>query len=310
MAETKLRVGFIGLGAMGRPMAERLLERGFPLTVCPHRNRGPVEVLAARGAAVALDPAGVAAAADVVITMVPDAPQLEEAVLGPRGLAAGAHPGLTLIDMSTVPPAASRRIGARLAEAGVAMLDAPVSGGPKRAAEGSLSIMVGGDPEALARVRPVLDALGSRIVHLGPLGMGEVAKLANNVLLAGVLVANSEALAFGVKAGIPAKTLREVLLAGTATNWILEHWLPQNVLQGVYEPAGFALSLMRKDLSAALATARELGVPLFQAALDEQLFTFSEGQGRGSWDFSAIARLYEDGAKVEIASGEWREAKP
>lgn len=310
MAGTNLRVGFIGLGAMGRPMAERLLERGFALTVCPHRNRAPVEALAARGAAVAPDPAGVAAVADVVITMVPDAPQLEEAALGPRGLAAGAHPGLTLIDTSTVPPGATRRIGARLAEAGVAMLDAPVSGGPGRAAKGELSIMVGGDPETLARVRPVLEALGSRIVHLGPLGMGEVAKLANNVLLAGILVANSEALAFGVKAGIPAETLREVLLAGTATNWILEHWLPQNVLKGSYEPAGFALRLMRKDLSAALATARELGVPLLQGALDEQLFTLSEGQGRGSWDFSAIARLYEESAGVEISSGRRREARP
>ncbi len=301
MAATDVRVGFLGLGTMGRPMAECVLRQGYSLVVCAHRDRRPVEELATLGARVAGNPAEVTAASDVVITMVPDAPQLEEVVLGEHGVLEGAHAGAILVDMSTVAPSATRRVGARLTEVGMHMLDAPVSGGPGRAATGDLSIMVGGEPAVFERARPVLEAMGGRVVHLGELGMGEAAKLANNILLAGVLVANVEALAFGVKSGIPAETLREVLLAGTAANWQLENWLPKNVLAGTFEPAGFALRLMHKDLSAALEAARELGVPLFQGALGTQLFALAKGQGMGDWDFTAIARIYEQGAEVRIA---------
>jgi 3-hydroxyisobutyrate dehydrogenase-like beta-hydroxyacid dehydrogenase len=301
------RVGVVGVGAMGQPMAACLLRAGYAVTVCAHRNRAPVEELVAQGAREAADPAGVAAASDVVITMVPDAPQVEEACFGDRGIAAGKADGreLTVIDMSTISPVATRAIAARLGERGIAMLDAPVSGGPARAITGDLTIMVGGDDAVVARHRDVLEAMGSKVTHVGPIGHGEIAKLTNNIIIGVLMPALGEALTFAAKAGADVATVREIVLTATGGNYLLDKWLPQNMLQDKYE-GGFALELMHKDLGAALAAARDLGVPLVETGVAYQLFAMAKGLGYGREDYSAVSKLTQDAANITIATGQPR----
>lgn len=298
------RVGFVGLGAMGLPMARRLLAAGFEVRACAHRNRAPLEALVAEGALGAADPAKLAGWADAVVTMVPDAPQVDEVCFGPRGLLAG-HPAgkpLTVIDMSTIAPAASIAIAERLAEAGVAFLDAPVSGGPARATTGELAIMVGGAAAVLDAHRDVLEALGRRVVHMGPVGQGEVAKLANNMIIGALMPALAEALTFAVKSGADLAKLREVILASSGANFLLEHWTTDKLLVDRYE-GGFALELMLKDLTAALGAAREAGVPAPQVALAHQQYVQAKGLGYGREDYSAVGKLTQDAANVTIATG-------
>lgn len=298
------RVGFVGVGVMGRPMAECLLKAGYDLTICAHRNRKPVEELEQLGARVVANPAEVAGASEVVITMVPDSPQVEEVALGEEGILHGARAGATLIDMSTISPITTRRVAARLAEGGVGMLDAPVSGGPARAATGSLTIMVGGEEEAYERCKDVLCALGNPI-HVGGIGSGEVTKLSNNILIGIIMAANAEALTFGVKAGVKAEKLREVICSATGGNYLLQNWLPNNMLQDSYE-MGFALELMHKDLGAALSAAKDLGVPLLETSLAYQLYQAMKGLGRGRMDYSAVSLFYQEAANISIATGEKR----
>ena len=301
------RVGFIGVGAMGKRMAARLLQAGHTVTVCPHRNTAPVEELVRHSAHHADDPAAVAAASDVVITMVPDAPQVEEACFGGRGIVAGRTPDreLTVIDMSTISPLATRTIAARLAAAGIGMLDAPVSGGPARAETGELTIMVGGDAALLERHRDVLAAMGSAVIHIGPTGHGEIAKLANNMMIGVFMPAIAEALAFAVKAGANLDAVRQVILRSSGASYLLEKWLPPTMLQDQYE-GGFALELMHKDLTAGLAAARELGVPMPETALAQQLYVQAMGLGYGREDYSAVSKLVQDAANVTIATGQPR----
>jgi 3-hydroxyisobutyrate dehydrogenase-like beta-hydroxyacid dehydrogenase len=268
------RVGVVGVGTMGKLMAARLLRAGHEVTVCAHRDRRPVEELVSLGAREAGGPAGVAAASEVVVTMVPDAPEVEEACFGERGIAAGRETSrgvdagreLTVIDMSTISPVAARTIAARLAERGIGLLDAPVSGGPARAATGDLTVMVGGDAALLERHRAVLEALGSTITHVGPAGHGQIAKLTNATIIGVLMPALGEALAFAAKAGADPAKVREVVLASTGANYLLERWLPQNVMRDAYEP-GFALRLMHKDLGAVLSAAGDLGVPMPETGL-------------------------------------------
>jgi 3-hydroxyisobutyrate dehydrogenase-like beta-hydroxyacid dehydrogenase len=294
---------------MGKLMAAQLLKQGYTVTVCPHRNRAPVEELAAQGAQVAEDPAGVATASEVVVTMVPDAPQVEESCFAERGLLAGKAAGqdLTLIDMSTISPISTASIAARLAEQGVGMLDAPVSGGPARAATGELTIMVGGDPDLFARHRDVLAAMGANITHVGPVGHGEIAKLTNNIIIGVLMPALGEALTFAVKAGADLAKVREIVLTATGGNYLLANWLPQYMLQDKYD-GGFALELMHKDLGAALAAARDLGVPMPEAALAHQLFAQAKGLGYGRQDYSAVSKITQDAANITIATGQPRRA--
>lgn len=301
------RVGVVGVGAMGKLMAAQLLQKGYTVTVCPHRNRQPVEELAAQGANVADDPAGVAAASEVVVTMVPDAPQVEESCFGERGLLAGRAEGqdLTLIDMSTISPIATTAIAARLAEQGVGMLDAPVSGGPARAAIGELTIMVGGDETLFERHRDVLAAMGKNITHVGPIGHGEIAKLTNNIIIGILMPALGEALTFAVKAGADLEKVREIVLTATGGNYLLANWIPQYMLQDKYD-GGFALELMHKDLGAALSAARDLGVPMPEAGLAYQLFAQAKGLGYGRQDYSAVSKITQDAANITIATGKPR----
>ncbi|MFY9718373.1 MAG: NAD(P)-dependent oxidoreductase [Candidatus Cybelea sp.] len=284
------RVGFIGLGAMGEPMARALRRAGFEVTASVYRHREALERLRADGVLEADDPASLAGA-QAVILCVPDAPQVEEALFGPRGVEAGATPGLLVIDMSTISPVASRRFAERLAARGVEFIDAPVSGGPVRAADGTLTIMVGASNEAFERARPVLRAMGTPH-HLGAVGMGETVKLVNQIIIANVMIANVEALSFAKEAGANLEDVRAVLASATASNYVLEKWLPKTWLAGTFE-GGFALKLLRKDVAAALDAARAANLPMPATALAYQLYTSRCAQGDGALDYSAIAKNYE-----------------
>jgi 3-hydroxyisobutyrate dehydrogenase-like beta-hydroxyacid dehydrogenase len=277
---------------MGAPMAKNLLAAGYPLTVSVHRRREAAEALAAQGATVVESPQLLGERSDIVITMVPDAPQVEAALLGPRGAAQALAAGSVCIDMSTIAPVATRQISAALAERGIALLDAPVSGGPARATTGELAIMVGGERAIFERCQPVLQCLGSSITYIGPSGAGEVVKLCNNLAISIIALANFEALALGVANGVPAEMVREVLLNATASNYILDRWLPNTVFTGDYDK-GFAAELLAKDLAAVMATARAAGLPLLAGALAEQLWIGQKSRAP-RLDYTALATMYED----------------
>jgi 3-hydroxyisobutyrate dehydrogenase-like beta-hydroxyacid dehydrogenase len=281
---------------MGEPMAAALLRAGFTVTVCAHRKREPLDRLVAAGAADGGDPAGVARGSSVVITMVPDAPQVEESYFGEHGAAPAAAPGTLFIDMSTISPVATKSFAARLAALGMRFVDAPVSGGPARAQSGTLALMVGASDADFADAQPVLAAMGTPN-HVGPVGMGETVKLVNQTMIANIMLGNIEALVFAAKAGADIATVREVILTATGANYLLEKWLPTTWL--AKEPAGgFALDLFRKDLTAALDAARAMGVTMPATALAYQLFTASSGEGHGQDDYSSVATLYERAANV------------
>jgi 2-hydroxy-3-oxopropionate reductase len=288
-------IGFIGLGIMGKPMASNLLAAGYQVTV-HDRGRGPVEELAARGATVGESPREVAAAGDVVITMLPDSPDVEAVVLGPDGIIEGIREGALYIDMSSIAPATSRTIAAVLAERGVDAIDAPVSGGEPAAQQGNLSIMVGGSEEAVERAQPIFDVLGKSATHIGPAGAGQVTKAANQVVVALTIQAVAEALTLSRKAGVDPARVRDALLGGFAQSRILDlHG--QRMLDGNYEP-GFKLRLHRKDLAIALQLGREEQVPLFATAQAAELMDALLAQGSGELDHAAVATLYEQLAGV------------
>lgn len=290
---------------MGEPMARSVQRAGFTLTVCAHRRREALERLVAQGAREEADPAAVAAVVDAVVLCVPDAPQVEEALFGPRGVAKGAKAGLLVVDMSTISPVASRSFAGRLAEAGVQFVDAPVSGGPARAREGTLTIMAGGSPQAFAAAEPLLKAMG-RPTHLGAVGMGETVKLVNQIIIANVMLANAEGLLFAQKAGADLSAVRDVLATATASNYLLSEWLPKTWLAGTFE-GGFAMDLLRKDLAAALDAARAQKFPMPATGLAYQLYTTRSAEGDGALDYSAIVKTYERNAGFEAAAGAGQE---
>ncbi len=285
------RVGFVGLGAMGEGMARSLRKAGFDVAASVHRRREALERLRGDGVSEAADPAALARGADAVVLCVPDAPEVEDALFAPRGVAAGARAGLLVIDMSTISPVASRRFAQRLGERGVEFVDAPVSGGPARARDGTLTIMVGASPAAFALVEPVLRAMGTPH-HLGPVGMGETVKLVNQIIIANVMIANVEGLAFAQRAGADLNAVREVLASATASNYLLAQWLPKTWLAGTFS-GGFAMDLLRKDLAAALDAARATSLPMPATGLAYQLYTTRSAEGDGALDYSAIAKAYE-----------------
>ncbi len=285
------RIGFIGVGAMGEPMARTLRGKGFAVTASVNTNRGPLERLLADGVVEAAGPAAVAAMSDVVITMVPDAPQVEEAIFGPTGALAGANPGTLFIDMSTISPIATRSMEERLRAAGHAMVDAPVSGGPARAALGTLAIMAGGSEANYARALPVLAAMGSP-TRVGDVGMGETVKLVNQVLIASIMIANVEALTFAKAAGVDPEVVRGVVANATGGNYLLDQWLPKTWLAGTFE-GGFAMDLLRKDLNAALDAARSMNLAMPSTTAAYERYTAQSAGGDGARDYSAVAKFYE-----------------
>jgi len=272
------RIGFIGLGVMGKPMAMNLLKAGYPLTVW-NRTRSKMDDLLAEGASGADSPKEVAEKSDVVITIVTDSPDVEEVVLGPQGVIHGAHPGLILIDMSTISPTVARKVAEEVSKKGVKMLDAPVSGGDVGAKEGTLSIMVGGPKETFEECLPILKVLGKRITYMGPNGMGQTTKLCNQVICALNIQAVCEGLMLGAKAGLDLEKLLEVVTAGAAGSWMLSNLGPKMAKRD-FRP-GFKIKHQQKDLRLVLSFAAELGLPLPGTALVQQMLRAAEAEKMG-----------------------------
>jgi 2-hydroxy-3-oxopropionate reductase len=292
-----MNIGFVGLGIMGSPMAANLLKAGHTVTgydVSAER----LEQLAGLGGKAATGVVDAVAGADVVITMLPDSAAVEDVVVGSDGVLAGASAGDLLIDMSTIHPTVSIDVAKAGAERGVNVLDAPVSGGDVGAREGALSIMVGGDADALARARPALEALGTRITHVGDSGAGQVVKACNQIVVGLTLEALGEALVLGSKAGVDPRAIVEALGGGLAASRVLEV-RGGKLLARDFEP-GFKLDLHAKDLAIVLETARELGLPLPGTALVAELFEAERGRGRGDADNSTVVRALEALAGHEI----------
>ncbi|MBE3072678.1 MAG: 2-hydroxy-3-oxopropionate reductase [Acidobacteria bacterium] len=290
-------VGFIGLGVMGKPMALNLAKAGFPLVV-HSRSQGPVETLVAAGARALSSPADVARHAEVVITMLPDSPDVRLVLAGPKGVFKAVRPGTVIVDMSTISPVVTRDLAVQASELGATLLDAPVSGGEIGAINATLSIMVGGDPAALERVRPVLNAMGSpeRVIYIGESGAGQICKACNQIAIGGTLAVVGEVIALARKAGVDPARVREALLGGFAASRVLEvHG--ERILKGNYKP-GFRASLYHKDMGIALETARALDVPMPVSAVVQQLVNALIAAGRGGDDYSALATVVFDLARL------------
>ncbi len=292
-----LSVGFVGLGIMGRPMARNLLAAGHRVVV-HDLVAGSVCELVGAGAVRGGSPREVATTTDVLVTMLPDSPDVEAVFGGPDGALAAARPGWLAIDMSSISPVVARRLAGQVAAAGAEMLDAPVSGGDKGAIAGTLSIMVGGSEAGFARARPILAALGTTIVHVGPSGAGQVAKACNQVVVAVVIEAVAEALVLGAKAGVDPARIVEVLQGGLASTKVLE-MRGGNMLSGRFEP-GFRTRLHLKDLKNALELAREAGVVLPATVEVEQLMQRMRIAGRGDEDHSGLITVLEDLAGIRV----------
>jgi 2-hydroxy-3-oxopropionate reductase len=284
-----MNIGFIGLGIMGTPMAGHLIAAGHSLFLKSRRSV-PEALLAAGGTACATA-AEVAKRSDTIILMLPDTPDVEQVLFGAGGVAEGLSPGKTVIDMSSIAPLATKDFAVRVAARGGAYLDAPVSGGEVGAKNAALSIMVGGEPEDFERARPLFDAMGKTVTHVGPVGSGQVAKVANQIIVALTIEAVAEGLLFASKAGADPAKVRQAITGGLATSRILElHGA--RMIERTFDP-GFRIGLHQKDLNLALDNARTLGLSLPATALAQQLFSACVAQGGAAWDHSALVKALE-----------------
>jgi 2-hydroxy-3-oxopropionate reductase len=293
----KEKLGFVGTGIMGKPMVKNLLKAGYPV-LCYDIVPEPLKELAAAGASLAASNKEVAERSEIVITMLPNSPHVEQAVLGPNGVLEGARPGLILLDMSTISPIVSQKVAAEVSKRGVQMVDAPVSGGEKGAIEGTLSIMVGGERAIFDRVLPIFQAMGKTITFIGPIGSGGFVKLANQIIVAINLTAIAEALVLGTKAGIDLELMINALSGGLAGSKCLEQ-KRNNYLQHAFQP-GFKIDLHFKDLGLIMEAGRSLGVPLPTTALVQELFSALRVKGRGQMDHSGVITLLEEMAGVTV----------
>src|SRR5215216_1385783 len=291
------RVGFIGLGIMGKPMAENLIESGYDLVVY-NRTREKAEEL--DGATVAESPKEVAEQSDVIITMLPDSPQVEEILAGEGGVLEGVRDGALIVDMSTISPVVTEELAKKAEERGASMLDAPVSGGDVGAIDGTLSIMVGGGEEDFERALPLFEVMGETVTHVGPVGTGQVVKAANQIVVALTIEAVSEALVLGSKGGVPPEKILDVLGGGLAGNKVMEV-KREKMLEHSFDP-GFRVELHHKDLGIALAAGREYGVTLPVTAVVDQMLQDLTMRGRGDRDHSALLTLIEESSAHQIGS--------
>lgn len=286
-----LKVGYIGLGLMGKPIASNILTAGFPLVV-HNRSREKVKELVAKGAIEAFSPAEVASQVDVIFTNLPDSPDVEEVVLGNHGIFSGGKPGLIYVDNSTIKPTVSRKIAKNLSEKNILALDAPVSGGDIGAINGTLTIMVGGPVEALEKVRPIFEVMGKTITHIGESGAGQIAKAANQIMVAAQMVAMGELLIFAQKAGADPTKVVEAIRGGAAQCWTLDV-KPPRLFSGNRQP-GFKASMQSKDLNIVMETAKEYGISLPSCAVDQQLYMGMLQNELGNLDNSAIISVIEN----------------
>jgi len=295
------KVGFIGLGAMGGPMALNLAKAGFALVV-HDIDETKTEPLKARGAEVAASAQSVAASADRTIVIVETTEQAESVIIGAHGIIRGARPGHIVLCMSTIDPFAAQSFADRLASLGIAMLDAPVSGGTGRAQTGELSVIVGGAAEVFAQCQDLFGAMGSRSFHVGPLGSGLAMKLVNNMLVQVNTVAVAEAMVLGVKAGLDPQTIYEVVRVSTGTSAAWELRVPR-ILAGDFEPGG-TIDISYKDQELETAFAKRLGVPLLLANLTQQIYQMARAQGLNKQDGAAVVKIFEQMAGVSVKGTE------
>jgi len=291
------RIGFVGLGIMGKPMALNLLKAGYELTVydvVPERVQELVKAGAQRGSS----SEDVAARSELVITMLPNSPHVRQAVLGPHGVLDGAQPGTILIDMSSIAPAASQEIAAKAEAKGVIMLDAPVSGGEPKAVAGTLAIMVGGPQEVFDQVKDILAKMGSTVTRVGEIGSGNVTKLANQIIVALNIAAMSEAMVLATKAGVNPEKVFQAIRGGLAGSAVLDAKVPL-ALKGNFNP-GFRIELHIKDMANALDTAHELGVPVPLSSVVMEIMQALKMDGKAAHDHGGIIQFYEQLAKVQV----------
>jgi 3-hydroxyisobutyrate dehydrogenase-like beta-hydroxyacid dehydrogenase len=293
------RIGFIGLGAMGKPMAVNLVKKRFPLTVYDLRPE-PMEQLAALGAQKAASSKEVADKSDVVITMLVSSPDVEAAVLGPGGVLEGLRPGSVLIDMSSIAPAVTRKVGAKVREKEADILDAPVARGVKAAAAGTLAVFVGGSRQTFERCRHILQAMATDIDYVGGLGCGATVKLVNQLILSATVAATAEGLVLGVKGGVDPDTLVEVLGKGSANSFALQNHFKKFALKGDFGESVFPVPYIQKDIGLAMETGKELGVPLLMASIANQMYEMARATGRSKNYFPVVIQVLEDLAGVEV----------
>ena len=294
-------IGFIGLGIMGKPMARNLIKAGYQLVV-HNRSRAAVDELSKEGAQAASSSKDVAARSEIVITMLPDSPDVELVYDGENGIFAGAKPGMLLIDMSSISPVVARKLAGEAQEQGLDMIDAPVSGGEAGAISATLSIMIGGKSPAVERAMPIFQALGKNIVHVGEAGAGQVTKAANQMVVGTTIAIVSEALVLAAKAGVDPAKVRQALLGGFAQSKILEAH-GQKMLERNFKP-GFRIRLHEKDMKIALATGSEYGVPLMVTSQVAQMMTAMKSMDNGDLDHSGLVKFVEELAKTELSKGQ------
>jgi 2-hydroxy-3-oxopropionate reductase len=291
------KIGFIGLGIMGKPMAKNLLKAGYPLTVYDIVPDKAEEVVEA-GAKAGSSSKDVAEKSEVIITMLPNSPDVKEAVLGKNGVLEGAKPGTILIDMSSIAPLASKEVAEKAKEKGVTVLDAPVSGGEPKAVDGTLAIMVGGPQETFDEVEDILSVMGASVTRVGEIGSGNMTKLANQIIVALNIAAMSEAMVLAAKAGVNAEKVFQAIRGGLAGSTVLDAKMPL-VLEGNFKP-GFRIELHIKDLANALDTAHEVGVPVPLSSAVMEVMQALKVDGKGADDHGGIIQFYEKLAKVEV----------
>ncbi len=291
-------IGFVGLGIMGKPMARNLMKAGYSLTIY-NRSRASMDELGAEGAELAGSSMEVAERTEIFIAMVPDSPDSEDVIIGPKGALKGAKAGSVIIDMSSIAPLTSQKLAAEAAKVGVEMLDAPVSGGEPAAISGNLAIMVGGKQEVLDRCMPILDVMGASVVRVGDVGAGNTVKLANQIIVAANIEAVGEAFVLAQKAGIDPELVFQAIRGGLAGSTVMEAKVPM-IMDRNFNP-GFRIRLHQKDLHNAMLTGKELGVPLPVTGLVQQMIGALMNQGRGENDHSGIVNFIEELAMTEVA---------
>ncbi len=297
-----MQIGFIGIGVMGRPMTLNLLKAEHHVTIyARHPEKPEVQEVLNAGAKLAPSARAVAMASDLVITMLPNSPQVEEVVTGPQGILEGARRGLIIVDMSTISPTVSRKLAQTASARGIHFLDAPVSGGSQGAVNGTLTIMAGGEREIFEQALPALQAMGKKenIFHVGPTGAGEVVKIVNNILCGAIAAAIAESFVLGVKAGADVETMAKVVGVSSGASWQLANQFPLRAFNGSFQP-GFMTDLLHKDLGLALDLAAENSTPVAITALTRQMYEMARAAGYGREDHTSLLKVLENMAGVEV----------
>lgn len=298
----KKDIGFIGLGAMGSGMVEMLLKNGYSVT-CFDINSDAVQAAIKKGAFAAGSPSGAGKESDIIILSLPSPQIVQDTILSDHGVLKGLHPGAYIIDMSTTDPVTTRKIDDVAVSQGIRTLDAPVSGGPIRAAEGTLTIMVGGSTEDYQACLEVFEILGSNVFHVGPIGAGQTVKIANNALSAVHTAVIGEVLLTGVQAGVDPKIMLDVFRESSGNCYMIEHRIPKTVLEDKYDPPSFSMDLMIKDVGLYLKTAQDMKIPSIITSTAYQIYTAGQSSGKGQKDHTAVVQVIEEMAGKKISGG-------